>query len=170
MEEGKPVARGDEQGNVESDPTSGTALTRRKALGIGAVALGGAALGGLADVGRAQAATATAGAVKKGTFGKALQRCVTDSTFYNQVIQSPAMLTKTFPTLSHQELEVMRDCAIMSGANIAAINKVRDAAISSAASKDTGVLVNSTGQVIGFAFACCCCCCCKNVTFSSGTP
>jgi hypothetical protein len=163
----KPVA-GEE---IVEASTAGTSLTRRKALGIGAVALGGAALGGLADVARAGTAAGTPGSgspVTHGDFGRALKRCVTDSTFYNSTIASPTTLTKTFPKLTHQELEVLRDCAIMSGADVGSINKVRDAAISNASSKDTGVLVNSGGQVIGFAFACCCCCCCKNVTFNAG--
>ena len=164
----EPVAGEDGQDVVENDSTRETSLTRKAVLGVGAAAVGAAALGGLADVARAGTATAAATPVTHGDFGRALKRCVTDSTFYNAAIATPATITNTFPKLSKQELEVLRDCAIMSGANIAAINKVRDAAISNAASHDTGVLVNSSGQVIGFAFACCCCCCCKNVTFNAG--
>ena len=160
MDEGTPVGE-DVQENSED---SGTSLTRRKVLGVGAAAVGAAALGGLADVARAGTAAGTASPVTHGDFGRALKRCVTDSTFYNQTIASPATLTNTFPKLTKQELEVLRTCAIMSGANVASINKVRDAAISAAASKDTGVLVNSGGAVAGFVFACCCCCCCKNAT------
>jgi hypothetical protein len=155
---------------VEDDSTSGASLTRRKALGMGAAAVGAAALGGLASASSAGASTARAAAspVTHGDFGRALTRCVTDSAFYTKAIGTPATITTTFPKLSHQELEILRTCAILSGANVAAINKVRDAAISAAAAKDTGVLVNSGGQVIGWAFACCCCCCCRNVTFNSG--
>jgi hypothetical protein len=163
-EDAKPV---EDEGIVEDDSTQGTSLTRRKALGIGAAAVGTAALGGFADVARAGTARAAASPVTHGSFGKALQRCVTDSTFYNATIASPATLTNTFPKLTKQELEVLRQCAIMSGANVASINKVRDAAISAAASHDTGVLVNSGGQVVGFAWSCCCCCCCVNKLLSA---
>ncbi len=156
------ATRAEDEGIVEDDATPGTSLTRRTVLGVGAAAVGAAALGGLADVARAGTARAAASPVTHGDFGKALKRCVTDSTFYNATISSPATLTNTFPKLSKQELEVLRQCAIMSGANVASINKVRDAAISAAASKDTGVVVNSSGQVVGFAWSCCCCCCCVN--------
>ena len=51
MDEGTQPVAGEEV--VEDDSTPGTSLTRKAALGVGAVALGGAALGGLADVARA---------------------------------------------------------------------------------------------------------------------
>lgn len=159
--------RAEDEGIVEDDATPGTSLTRKAALGMGAAAVGAAALGGLADVARAGTATAANSPVTHGDFGRALQKCVTNATFYNQTIQTPATLTNAFPKLSKQELEVLRTCAIMSGANVAAINKVRDAAISSFASKDTGVVVNSSGQVMGFAWSCCCCCCCRPVTLAA---
>jgi hypothetical protein len=162
-EDAKPV---EDEGLAEDDSTTGTPLTRRTVLGVGAAAVGAAALGGLATAGSARAGTTSAAAVvKKGTFGKALQRCVTDSTFYASAIKSPGMITSTFPKISHAELDVLRDCAILTGANVAAINKVRDAAISSAASSD-GAIVDSSGNFVAFTYPCCCCCCCKNVTIS----
>ena len=160
-EDSKPV---EDEGVVEDDSTSG--LTRRTALGMGAAAVGAVALGGLADAGAARAGSVRpAATVTHGAFGRALKRCVTDSTFYGNAIKSPALITTTFPTISHAELEVLRDCAILSGANVTAINKVRDAAITAAASKD-GAVIDSTGHFVAFVFPCCCCCCCKEVTIN----
>ena len=166
MEEGiKPVAGEDEQGIVEDDSTSGTSLTRRKALGVGAVALGGAAIGGLAGAGRAEAATKTI--PNTAVFKAALTKLATNSTYRTAATKNPSMVTHDYPSLSPLQLDALRDCAILSGANIAAINKVRAAAITSAASSNPGAVTISVSGGPGrggWQISCSSCCCCCGET------
>lgn len=165
-EDAKPVA-GEDEHMVQDDSTSGTSLTRPKALGVGAVALGGAALGGLADAGRAQAGTTRSDAtVPDGAiFRVVLKRMAVDSSFRTQALQTPGLITKTYPSLTPLQLEALRNCAILSGENIAAINKVRAGAISSPSSQAAAGAIVVSGHSLGWTItisgcACCCCCCC----------
>ena len=166
MDEGvKPVAGDDEQGVVENDSTPGTSLTRKAALGVGAAALGGAALGGLADAGRAQAATKAI--PNTAVFKQVLTKLAGDSTYRNAAIANPAKITHDYPTLSPLQLDALRDCAILSGKNIAAINKLRAAAVTSAAGSNPGALVISVSGGPGrggWQVSCSCCCCCCGET------
>ena len=144
---------------VEDDSTPGTSLTRKAALGVGAVALGGAALGGLANAGGASAATRATvpdGAV----FKTVLTKLATNATYRQQALQNPGMITKSYPSLTKLQLEALRDCAILSGANIASINKVRAAAISTAGSQAAAGAIVISGHSQGWSISCCSCCCC----------
>src|SRR4051812_15813148 len=132
-------ARGEE--SVDGDSTSRKSLTRKAVLGVGAAAVGGAALGGLANAGGAQAAT-TATVPDGAVFKKVLTKLATSSTFRSQAIKNPSLITKTYPSLSKLQLDALRDCAILSGVNIAAINKVRAAAISTTGSE------NAAGAIV----------------------
>ena len=148
----KPVAG-------EDEAASGTSLTRKAALGVGAVALGGAALGGLANASGAQAAT-TATVPDGAPFRNALRKLTVDQTFASQAIQDPSLVTKAYPALNTLQLETLRECAILSGANVAAINKVRAAAISGTSSINHAGAVVVGGHSVGWYPTCCCCCCC----------
>jgi hypothetical protein len=159
-EDTKPVAGEDEQGVVESDSTPGMSLTRKAALGVGAAALGGAALGGLADVARAGTAQATATVPDGAVFKTVLTKLASNATFRKQALQDPSLITKSYPSLSKLQLEALRDCAILSGANIASINKVRAAAISTASSQAAAGAIVVSGHSIGWSISCCSCCCC----------
>jgi len=156
----KPVAGEAEQGVVEDDSTPGTSLTRKAALGVGAVALGGAALGGIADVARAGTARSTATVPDGAVFKQVLTKLASNATFRSQALQNPAMITKTYPSLTKLQLEALRDCAILSGANIATINKVRAAAISTAGSQSAAGAIVIGGHSLGWSVSCCSCCCC----------
>lgn len=161
-EDTKRVASEDEQGVVEDDSMPGTSLTRKAALGVGAVALGGAALGGLAKAGGAQAATVHSSAtVPDGAvFKTVLTKLASNPTFRQQMLTTPANLTKTYPSLTKLQLEALRDCAILSGANIASINKVRAAAISTAGAQAAAGAIVIGGHSTGWSISCCSCCCC----------
>ena len=162
-EDTKPVA-GEEI--VEDDSTPGTSLTRRKALGVGAVALGGVALGGLADVARAGTVQSKATVPDGAVFKQVLTKLATSSSFRSQALQDPTVITKKYPSLTMLQLEALRNCAILSGANIKSINKVRAAAISSSSSiNQTGAIViggssGGPGHSVGWTISCTCCCCC----------
>jgi len=156
----KPVASEDEQGVVEEDSTPGTSLTRRKALGVGAVALGGVALGGLADVARAGTVQSKATVPDGAVFKQVLTKLATSSSFRSQALKDPSVITKSYPSLTKLQLEALRDCAILSGANIASINKVRAAAISTSSAQTASMTITVSGHSIGWSVSCCSCCCC----------
>ena len=161
-EDTKPVTGED---IVEDDSTSGKSLTRKAALGVGAAAVGGAALGGLASAGGAQAAT-RANVPDGAVFRNVLTKLATNPTYRSQALQTPSMITHDYPSLTKLQLSALRECAILSGANIASINKVRAAAISTTGSQNAaGAIViggsaGTPGHSTGWSISCTCCCCC----------
>ena len=84
------------------------------------------------------------------TFKAALNRLSTDTTFRKAVLARPETLTKEFK-LSLRELHALRQAAIMSGADMTRINKVRAREIANAKATLTDIDID---------ISCCCCCCC----------
>jgi hypothetical protein len=224
---------------VEQDSTQETSLTRRKALGVGALAAGGAVLAGLVEASSADAATVVSGttslkaAAAKGTtsitvnsllgfapgytiwldtgtkaesvvvksvtastskltlktplqgahsagtrvsviapvlvipgqFKSVLTKLVNDDTYSAAALASPGIILSDFPQLTTLELSALRDYAILSGADISAVNAARAASIASAAADDRGLVVGGSGVgvpvAVGLSISCCCSCCCK---------
>jgi hypothetical protein len=97
-------------------------------------------------------------------FRNALRALSVNHTFASQAIQNPSMVTKAYPSLNTLQLEALRECAILSGANVAAINKVRAAAISSTSSINAAGAVVVSGHSVGWYPTCCCCCCCVSAS------
>ena len=83
-------------------------------------------------------------------FKAALSKLGADKAFRAQVEKNPAVLTKEF--LSLTELNALRQVALLTGADITQINKVRA----------TGIAATNRAQLaaIDIDVSCCCCCCC----------
>lgn len=82
-------------------------------------------------------------------FKKALNRLSTDKEFRDRAVTKPEVLTTEF-RLSVKELHALRSAAVLSGADMKQIQRVRGTQIA---------------QGIGIAdvdidISCCCCCCC----------
>ncbi len=139
------------QGSTEQE----SKISRRQALGAGAAVAGGVALGGLVRSGDAGAAvfSPSSTTVVAGQFKAALSKLATNTTFRASAMKDPTLITKSFK-LTAGELEMLRQVAILSGADNAALNKARAAAISGR----SGITIGNTG--IGWSISCCSCCCC----------
>jgi hypothetical protein len=92
---------------------------------------------------------------KPDKFRAALTRLATDDQYRVRAATNPTLVEKDFQ-LSFQELETLRQAAILSGADVTAVNKVR------AKSLDE----NAATNMADFSISCCscCCCCCGETT------
>lgn len=89
------------------------------------------------------------------TFKKALNRLATDDAFRTTVTKDPAKLTTEYQ-LSLKELHALRQAAVLSGVDMAAINKVR--------ASEIGRVGHAAADDINVS--CCCCCCCGETGLS----
>jgi len=104
--------------------------------------------------------------VSKVQFQKALTKLSSDATYRKAATAKPAMITKDFK-LSLHELTALRQVAIMSGANIRAVDKVR--------AKEYGRLPGRVRPVglesadVDVSCCSCCCCCCGETAVASAS-
>jgi hypothetical protein len=89
-------------------------------------------------------------------FKRALTALASDQEFRTQAIKDPRLVTRKFK-LSLTELESLREVAILSGADITAVNKIRANEIASRAT--TAALKRTTIDIDISCCSCCCCCC-----------
>ena len=82
-------------------------------------------------------------------FKKALNRLSTDREFRDRAVAKPEILTTEF-SLSVKELHALRSAAVLSGADMRQIQKVRGTEIA------RGLALPD----IDIDISCCCCCCC----------
>ena len=94
--------------------------------------------------------------VRPGKSRKEFQRALTvlasDGEFRAQATKDPRVITRKFK-LSLTELESLREVAIMSGADVTAVNKARVQAISERVTS-----VSATDIDVSCCSCCCCCC------------
>jgi len=104
--------------------------------------------------------------VSKVQFQKALTKLSSDPTYRKEATTKPALITKDFK-LSLQELTALRQVAILSGANIRAVDKIR--------AKEYGRPIGRVRPIGGAAadvdVSCCscCCCCCGETAVASAS-
>lgn len=85
-------------------------------------------------------------------FKRALSKLATDEKFRAQATKDPTVVTRQFK-LSLKELSALREAAVMSGADVKAVDKVRLREISARVG-----LVSATDIDISCCSCCCCCC------------
>lgn len=93
-------------------------------------------------------------------FKKALNRLSTDKEFRDRAIAKPEILTTEF-RLSLKELHALRAAAVLSGADLTEIQRVRGNAIERFAVTRTNV------ADVDIDISCCCCCCCGETSVVS---
>jgi hypothetical protein len=89
-------------------------------------------------------------------FRRALGRLATDTDYRERATRSPELITESFQ-LSVRELVALRHVAILSGADVSEVDRVRAAAIERRA---TGELQLPPTEAIDIDISCCSCCCC----------
>lgn len=89
-------------------------------------------------------------------FKRALTALASDQQFREQAIKDPRLVTRKFK-LSLTELESLREVAILSGADVTAVNKIRADEI---ARRGTAARASLTILDIDISCCSCCCCCC----------
>jgi hypothetical protein len=105
-----------------------------------------------------------------GTLKTVLSKILNDSAYATAAVKSPLKITTDYPHISVLELETLRNCAILSGADMGAINTARADAIGASAAGDLGLITTDpTGPALGFSVSCCSCCCCIKITVN-GKP
>ncbi len=95
-------------------------------------------------------ARATLGGAPDNGFRAVLKRLSQDQTYRQETTKDPRKILDDFPGLTLQELDALRDAAVLSGVDLSEIEPLHD----QIAGKRFGELGN------GDITACCCCCCC----------
>jgi hypothetical protein len=80
-------------------------------------------------------------------FKTALVRLASDSDYRQRATADPSIVTQDFQ-LSERDLQALRQVAVMSGADVSAVDQV-------VADQGQGLASN-----INVTVSCCCCCCC----------
>jgi hypothetical protein len=105
---------------------------------------------------------------KPDEFRKALSRLATDAKYRQQATKNPEVILKDFK-LSLRDLQALRQVAVLSGADISAVNKVR-AREMARLSDEFGVLgkgaLAPAATDIDISCCSCCCCCCGETAVS----
>ena len=84
-----------------------------------------------------------------GNFRSVLKRLSGDAAYVTSAIGDPSTILKDYPGLTLQELDALRDSAILSGVDVDSIDPYRNGVASRTANSPT---LGGDG--------CCCCCCC----------
>lgn len=77
-------------------------------------------------------------------FKEVLTRLVSDRNYLLATTANPRAILSDFPTLSVQDLQALRDAAVLSGVDMSNISPLND-----------GLTIRPLGDI-----GCCCCCCC----------
>lgn len=88
----------------------------------------------------------------KSPFREVLTRLSTDKGYLQSATANPMKLLEDFPELTIQELDALRDAAILSGADVSNVDPLH--------ARITGARPGSGESLGGDITACCCCCCC----------
>ncbi len=83
------------------------------------------------------------------SFRDALRRFSCDSAYVARALNQPSLILQDFPALSMQDLDSLRDAAVLSGVDVSSIDPIIDGVASRAGATPT---LGGDG--------CCCCCCC----------
>ncbi len=97
---------------------------------------------------------ATVATAEPDQFRQALTRLASDPAYREQASAEPSIITKDF-RLGLRELQALRQVAIMSGADVTAVNRLRAEAISKGANQSP-----MAQSDINISCCSCCCCCC----------
>lgn len=89
-------------------------------------------------------------------FRRALARLATDTEYRERATREPELVTENFE-LSVRELVALRHVAILSGADVSQVDRVRASAIERRAA---GELRLPDAEAIDIDISCCSCCCC----------
>jgi len=89
-------------------------------------------------------------------FREVLTRLANDSSFRAQATADPALITSNF-RLSLKELQALRQVAVLSGADVSTVDRVRITSIS-----ETRPSLDS----VDVSCCSCCCCCCGDTAVS----
>lgn len=86
-----------------------------------------------------------------GGFRAVLKRLSQDQAYLQETTTNPRKILEDFPDLTLQELDSLRDAAVLSGVDVREIEPLHD-----------GIANMRFGQALGDGdiTACCCCCCC----------
>ena len=90
--------------------------------------------------------------IQEGEFRKALTKLSSDPAYRERATKNPEVVVNDFK-LSLKELQALRQVAVMSGADVKAVNRVRSDLIAK------GVTSVSATNVDVSCCSCCCCCC-----------
>ena len=104
--------------------------------------------------------------MSKQEFQKALSKLSGDPTYRKAATGKPAMITKDFK-LTLQELTALRQVAIMSGANVKAVDRVRGKEYSRLAGASRLVVRPGVATDVDVSCCSCCCCCCGETAVAS---
>lgn len=96
-----------------------------------------------------EGSTATIGA-SGSRFRDVLTRLATDKGYLKATTDQPSKLLNDYPGLTVQELDALRDAAVLSGADLSKVDPLH--AQMAAKRPGTGASLGGNG--------CCCCCCC----------
>lgn len=86
----------------------------------------------------------------EGAFKSVLTKLASDKGYLRATVNMPKKLLEDFPELTIQELDALRDAAILSGADLSNIDPLH--AGLAKARPGSGATLGGNG--------CCCCCCC----------
>lgn len=92
---------------------------------------------------------------QESSFRKVLTKLSTDKGYLSAASADPKMLIKDYPELTIQELDALRDAAILCGADVTNVDPLH----SNLASARPG-----SGDALGGDITACCCCCCCGTT------
>ena len=84
------------------------------------------------------------------SFKSVLIKLATDKAYLHAATERPGTLLKDFPELTIQELDALRDAAVLSGADVSKIDPLHGAIAQARP---------GSGEALG-GDGCCCCCCC----------
>lgn len=86
-----------------------------------------------------------------GQFKAVLTKLASDKGYLNAATNDPRQLLKDYPDLTIQELDALRDAAVLSGVDMSNIDPLH-----------SRIAATKPGQPAlgGDITACCCCCCC----------
>jgi len=85
-----------------------------------------------------------------GQFRTVLTKLATDKGYLQATISNPAKLLADYPDLTVEELDALRDAAVLSGADFSRIDPLHAQMVGTR--PGAGVALGGDG--------CCCCCCC----------
>lgn len=102
---------------------------------------------------------APAAKAKPDEFRKALTRLATDAAYRKQATQDPTLITKDFK-LSLRDLQALRQVAVLSGADLTTVNKVRAESFAHFSPEFTKLGQGGLAADVNVSCCSCCCCCC----------
>lgn len=94
-----------------------------------------------------------------GEFRKALTRLASDEAYREKAQKDPQLIMNDFK-LSVRDLQALRQVAVLSGADLTAVNKVRAESFARLGSEFTHLGRGGLAADVNVSCCSCCCCCC----------